>query len=46
MDEHKLLELQIKSIERNIFKILSDMNNRINKLEDELRCRQDLKKEK
>ena len=36
MDDVKLLEYKIKSIEQNILVILKDINNRLNKLEDEV----------
>ena len=36
MDEAKLLEFKIKSVEQNILVILKDINNRLNKLEDEV----------
>ena len=36
MDEAKLLEYKIKSIEQNILIILKDINDRLNKLEDEV----------
>ena len=35
MDEAKLLEYKIKSIEQNILVILKDINQRLNKLEDQ-----------
>ena len=36
MDEIKLLEFKLKCVEQNILVILKDINNRLNKLEDEV----------
>ena len=44
MDEAKLLEYKIKSIEQNILVILKDINNRLNKLEDEVNANKISKK--